>query len=168
MGYKQGATPVETDNTTAAAIVNETCKQIRSKAIDMRFYWVRDRIKQGHFIVYWAPGATNKADYFTKHHPPAHHRHVRFDYLHRNDRYRLPDPTRPDTKISQETDVPRGCVELSNEVPHSTRLLRAIESLTKSHLACPRLFPQLTALTQSLATYRRFGRSPSRAAHHLL
>ena len=168
MGYKQGATPVETDNTTAAAIVNETCKQIRSKAIDMRFYWVRDRIKQGHFIVYWAPGATNKADYFTKHHPPAHHRHVRFDYLHRSDRYRLPDPTRPDTKISQETDVPRGCVELSNEVPHSTRLLRAIESLTKSHLACPRLFPQLTALTQSLAIYRRFGRSPSRAAHHLL
>ena len=105
MGYKQGATSVETDNTTAAAIVNETCKQIRSKAIDMRFYWVRDRIKQVHFIVYWAPGATNKADYFTKHHPPAHHCHMRFDYLHRNGRHSLPDPRIPDTKVSQETDI---------------------------------------------------------------
>ena len=50
--------------------------------MDMRFYWVRDRVKQGQFIVYWKKGSENDADYFTKHHPPAHHRLKRSRYLH--------------------------------------------------------------------------------------
>jgi predicted transposase YdaD len=81
MGYPQPPTPLQTDNNTAAGISNSTVKQRRSKAIDMRFYWIRDRVKQGQFLVYWKPGATNRADYFTKHHPPAHHRRMRRTYL---------------------------------------------------------------------------------------
>lgn len=77
MGHPQPATPIETDNSTACGIMNRTVKQVRSKAIDMRFYWVRDRVAQGHFRIYWAPGAHNIADYFTKHHSPAHHRYMR-------------------------------------------------------------------------------------------
>lgn len=50
--------------------------------MDMRFYWMNDRAKQGHFDVYWAAGKTNRGDYFTKHHPPAHHKRVRPMYLH--------------------------------------------------------------------------------------
>jgi hypothetical protein len=37
------------------------------------FYWVKDRVKQGQFHVYWGPGYQNSADFFTKHQSPAHH-----------------------------------------------------------------------------------------------
>jgi hypothetical protein len=53
MGYPQPPTPVVTDNSTAAGIANDTVKQRRSKAIDMRFYWVRDRVQNGQFVIYW-------------------------------------------------------------------------------------------------------------------
>jgi hypothetical protein len=52
MGHPQPATPIATDNSTANSISNDTVKQKRSKAIDMRFYWVRDRDRQGQFDVY--------------------------------------------------------------------------------------------------------------------
>jgi hypothetical protein len=70
MGHPPPATLVQTNNTTAFGIVHTTVKQVRSKVMDMRFYWVRDRVKQGQFNVYWAPGAGNLADYFSKKHPP--------------------------------------------------------------------------------------------------
>ncbi|KAI2513563.1 Reverse transcriptase (RNA-dependent DNA polymerase) [Fragilaria crotonensis] len=82
LGHPQPPTPIVTDNNTAAGIANDTMKQRRSKAIDMRFYWVRDRVRQGQFIVYWRRGALNKADYFTKHHPASHHQEIRSSYLH--------------------------------------------------------------------------------------
>jgi hypothetical protein len=49
--------------------------------MDMRYYWVRDRVAQKQFHVYWRPGHTNLADYFTKHHSPAVHRQSRPNYL---------------------------------------------------------------------------------------
>ena len=77
MGYEQPATPLKTDNNTANGIINNAMKQRRSKAIDVRFYWLRDRTKQGQFKIYWDAGKNNIADYFTKHHPPAHHKQWR-------------------------------------------------------------------------------------------
>ena len=41
LGHPQPPTPIQTDNSTAAGIANDTVKQKRSKAINMRFYWVR-------------------------------------------------------------------------------------------------------------------------------
>ena len=76
LGHPQPPTPMKTDNTTANGIINGTVKQNRSKAIDMRFYWLRDRVEQGQFKIYWAPGDENWADYFTKHHSPTHHKRV--------------------------------------------------------------------------------------------
>jgi hypothetical protein len=70
------------DNSTAYGIATGTVKQKRSKAIDMRFYWLCDRVRQKQFYIYWCPGAGNKADYFTKHHPTAHHRAMRPRYLY--------------------------------------------------------------------------------------
>jgi hypothetical protein len=81
LGHPQPPTPIVTDNSTASGIANDTVKQKRSKAMDMRFYWLRDRVRQGQFIVYWKPGKTNKADYFTKHHATKHHREMRYTYL---------------------------------------------------------------------------------------
>jgi hypothetical protein len=66
MGYPQPATPVQSDNECAVGLANNTVKQKRSQAMDMRFHWIRDRIRQGHFRVYWKPGTDNLADFFTK------------------------------------------------------------------------------------------------------
>ena len=82
LGHSQPATPVQVDNATAVTIANKKCKQVRSKAIDMRFYWVQDRIEQDQFHVFWAPGPTNVADYYTKHHPIYHHQAMRPIILH--------------------------------------------------------------------------------------
>jgi hypothetical protein len=82
LGHPQPATPIQTDNQVAKGIANDTVKQRRSKAIDMRFYWIRDRVKQGQFRIHWRPGAENFGDYQTKHHSPAHHRKSRPIHLH--------------------------------------------------------------------------------------
>ena len=82
LGHPQPATPIQVDNLTAHGIVNSNIRQRKSKAINMRFYWVKDRVRQKQYKVYWEPGTNNRADYFTKHHPTAHHRKVRGDYLH--------------------------------------------------------------------------------------
>ena len=75
MGHSQPTTPVQTDNSTACGIANANIKQQRSRAIDMRFYWVRDRSDQGEFGIIWGPGSGNRANYYSKHHPPAHHQY---------------------------------------------------------------------------------------------
>jgi hypothetical protein len=82
MGHPQPPTPIETDNNTAAGVANDSIKQKRSKAMDMRFYWIRDRVRQGQFHITWRKGVLNKADYFSKHHPTARHRELRSTYLH--------------------------------------------------------------------------------------
>ena len=51
----------------------------------MRFYCVQDRVKQGQFRIHWQKGDVNLADYFTKHHPPAHHVKMRPTYLQVSD-----------------------------------------------------------------------------------
>ena len=51
--------------------------------MEMGFYWVKGRTCQRHFFVYWGPGKTNKADYFTKHNSPSHHTVTRHEYPHK-------------------------------------------------------------------------------------
>ena len=79
--HPQEATPLQLDNQSATQILNDTVSQKRSKAMDMRFYWLRDRVKQQHFHIYWKQGKHNIADYFTKHHSPSHHRRMRSTFL---------------------------------------------------------------------------------------
>jgi hypothetical protein len=102
MGYPQPATPVHTDNSTACGIANNNIKQQRSRTIDVRFYWVRDRVRQGKFNIYWQPGKVNLADYYTKHHSAAHHQLVRPLYLH---------TTPHDSTITSVLPVLRGCAK---------------------------------------------------------
>jgi hypothetical protein len=82
MGHTQPPTIIQTDNSTAAGIANDSVKQKRSKAIDMQFYWVRDRVRQNQLHIRWKKGSMNKADYFTKHHPATHHQAIRSAYLY--------------------------------------------------------------------------------------
>ena len=48
----------------------------------MKFYWLKDRAAQGEFRIYWAPGAENLGDYYTKVYPPSHHKKVNPTYLY--------------------------------------------------------------------------------------
>jgi hypothetical protein len=72
MGHPQPPTPIQTGNSCAAGISSNTVNQRRSKAIDMRFYWIKDCVAQNMFAVHWRQGSDNLANYFTKHHPLAH------------------------------------------------------------------------------------------------
>ena len=52
MGWKQGPTAIQVDNSTAVGIVTKDFCQKKSKAMDMRFYWINYRIEQGKFRVF--------------------------------------------------------------------------------------------------------------------
>jgi hypothetical protein len=114
LGNPHPPTPMETDNTTATVYSNGTMKQKLTKAMDMRFYWIKDRVKQGQFNVYWGPGYQNLADYFTKHHSPAHHKRMRELYIHTHER--------PINQKGIRDSALRGCVNTSGkagaQIPH--------------------------------------------------
>jgi len=52
LGHPQPAMPLQTKNSMASGIANDTIKQKCSKAIDMHFYWVRDCVCQGQFHIF--------------------------------------------------------------------------------------------------------------------
>jgi hypothetical protein len=81
MGHPQGPTSIQFDNKCATGILTDTVVQRRSKAMDMRFYWLRDRVRQKQFHVHWKPGLSNLGDYPTKHHSTKHHITVRPTYV---------------------------------------------------------------------------------------
>jgi hypothetical protein len=72
---------MQTDNSTALSIVTHNIQPRRTKAMDMRFHWLRCRKAQQQFRFFWQPGDTNLADYWTKHHCAAHHVEQRHHYL---------------------------------------------------------------------------------------
>ena len=56
MGHHQPPTPVVTDSATNDGFVNDNNGQRKSRAIGMILYWVRRRVRQGHYLVYWERG----------------------------------------------------------------------------------------------------------------
>jgi hypothetical protein len=81
LGHSQPATPLKTDNSTANSFVHANIRQRRSKTWDMRWNWLRDRSTRDKLRIYWDKGVNNRADYFTKHHPPSHHLLERTQYV---------------------------------------------------------------------------------------
>ena len=55
MNWPQPTIPIQVDNSIGVGIANRTIKQKMSKTMDMRFYWVIDRIKQGQFRILQNP-----------------------------------------------------------------------------------------------------------------
>jgi hypothetical protein len=96
LGHIQPPTPLHTDNSTTFGILNETIKQKRSKAMDMQYYCLTDRVRPQQFDIYWRPGRENLGDYHTKHHSAQHHKDMRGLILHQANRLQ----------------VLRGCVKL--------------------------------------------------------
>jgi hypothetical protein len=73
MGHKQPKTPVHCDNATAVGIAKNTVKQQHSGLMEMRFFWISDKVAQDMYVLSWHPGQENLADYQSKHHVGAHH-----------------------------------------------------------------------------------------------
>jgi len=42
LGHPQPPTPIHVDNTTTVGIVNNTIKRQRSRAMEMRYFWLLD------------------------------------------------------------------------------------------------------------------------------
>jgi hypothetical protein len=114
LGHPQPPTPLETDNTTATGYSNSTIKQKCTKAMDMRFCWIKDRVKQGQFNVSWGPGYQNLENYFTKHPSPVHHKRMREIYTHASEQ--------PINRKGIRDSALRGCVNTSGksgaQIPH--------------------------------------------------
>ena len=73
----------------------------------MIFYWVRERIQQNHFHIFWEEVQKNLPDYVTKHHPIWHHRTMRPRYLRVKRNYI--EKTR-----DRRTGTGRGCAGTTN------------------------------------------------------
>ena len=75
MNCIQPTTEIITDNVTAQGIATNlntlSYKQRRSKSIDMRYHWIRDRVGLKDFVITWRPGSESIADYLTKTQPIA-------------------------------------------------------------------------------------------------
>jgi hypothetical protein len=65
----------------AEGVVNNIVQPKHTKAMDMRFHWLRDQAERSQFRIFWQPGGANLADYWTKHHPLAHHIKMRSEFL---------------------------------------------------------------------------------------
>jgi hypothetical protein len=78
LGYPQLLTLLLIDNTVAIGLANDTMNKKRSKNMDSRFFWLRDRMSQQQFVVEHIPGQHNVADFFTKALPKS-----KFDQFHR-------------------------------------------------------------------------------------
>ena len=63
MGHLQPQTPVHCDNATAVGITSNTIKKKRLQSMDMRFFWVGDKVAQEIYKLRWHPGQENLADY---------------------------------------------------------------------------------------------------------
>jgi hypothetical protein len=104
MGHPQPRTPLLTENLNTFGIMSEKIKQQRSKAIDMRFYWLKDREAQHQFTMFWVPGKLNLGDYFTKRHAPMRHQNIKRFYLHDNQKSPINLPQELSTAL-------QGCVK---------------------------------------------------------
>ena len=81
LGHPQQDTLIISDNLIGVNILNGKLPPKRSKCMDMRFYWIKDRIRQREFRLQWLPGSVNLADYLSKVHPPTHYKTMRSTYV---------------------------------------------------------------------------------------
>ena len=70
---------IQTDNKCAEGLANNHMRAKESKSIDMRYHWIKDRVRLGDFQVVWQPGSANLADYLL--YPVAHVRGMRHHFV---------------------------------------------------------------------------------------
>ena len=121
----QPPTPIHVDNTTTVGIVNNTIKRQQSRSMEMRYFWLLDQATQKYFKFFYQPGQENLADYPSKHHFAAIHRHTRPYYLHM--------PNSPKILIrASKPSARRGCVETLGDPYHKRVPLPRVPN-TRTH-----------------------------------
>jgi hypothetical protein len=83
LGHLQSKTPIHCDSATTVVIANNTVKRQQSCSMEMRYFWVCDKVAKDAYDVKWHPGHENLVDYQSKHHPVAHHTAVHPVYIHK-------------------------------------------------------------------------------------
>ena len=81
MRHNHQPTPLQTENAMLDTVCNGKIQLKIMKAMDMRFHWLRDREFQKLFRIYWRQGESNYGDYWTKHHPSAHYKNTKAEFL---------------------------------------------------------------------------------------
>ena len=66
LGYPQQPTTIFVDNTVAEGLATDTVNAKRSKSMDVRFFWLRDRVRKLQFRMRHLSGRWNISDFFTK------------------------------------------------------------------------------------------------------
>jgi hypothetical protein len=74
MGWPQPRSPVQTDNSTAIGVTNNTIVPKRAKMMNMRLWWLQYQGSQKQFCYYWDARSKNWANYSNKHHPDIYHK----------------------------------------------------------------------------------------------
>ena len=104
MGHPQPPTPIHVDNTTTAGIMNNMIKCERSRAMEMRYFWLLSQEAQKMLAVSQHPGAENMGDFPSKAHSAPVCRHVRPYFINmENSPLVLPWAPSPSSR--------RGCAE---------------------------------------------------------
>ena len=70
----------------------------------MKYFWLKDRISQAQFFIYWDKGSNNHADYYTKHWSPSYHQQIRPTYILKGHFLQINMNMIPSDKL-------RGCIE---------------------------------------------------------
>ena len=104
LGHPQPPTPIHIDSSRCVGIVNNTIKRQRSRAMEMRYFWLLDSAAQQYFKFVYQPGQENMGGYPNKAHTGGIHTHVRPWYLHtKNSPMELPRALKQSSR--------RGCAE---------------------------------------------------------
>ena len=124
---------MQTNNTTALGVVNSNVMK-KMISMDMKYHWLRCRIRHIQFRHYWASGKTNLADYVTKHHPAIHHQATRDTYL--TDITKLIE-LQNQQKVSDQTITAcsKGVLD-SSGLPETARDYKKALGARKLHSAC--------------------------------
>jgi hypothetical protein len=96
--------------------------------MEMRYFWVCDKVAQEAYDITWHPGQENLADYQSKHHVGAHHQYVRPWYLQENNSLTvLPQAARPSSLKGCVGTLPQGDVH-NVPLPKVPKIQRAQSS----------------------------------------
>ena len=84
LGHPQPPTPIHVENTAEVGIVNNTIKRQRSRAMEMRYFWLPYQYCQKYLDISHQPVQENQDDYPTKHHTGTVTQHVHPYYIHKS------------------------------------------------------------------------------------
>ena len=129
------------------AYVSTSChyekKDIDTRAMEMRYFWLLDGATQQYFKFYYQHGLENLGDYPSKHHTADIHQHVRPYYVHMdNSPTLLPRAMKPSTR--------QGCAEILGDPYSKKSPLPSIDAIGP---------PARLAISPKNPSYRLLGQS---------